>query len=92
MVGPTTWVEFDGYGVTDIPFIDTLDPAYDADIHAAHHAARERSWYARTPTGLLLLRYRDVHASLRWRTRAVGDGGVEVAIEGKAEAVLGAKK
>jgi cytochrome P450 len=53
-----------------IPFIDTLDPAYDEDIHAAHAAAREKSWYAETPTGLLVLRYRDVQAVLRdprWR-------------------------
>jgi len=49
------------------PFIDTLDPAYDADIHAAHAAAREQSWYARTPFGLLLLGYEDVHACLRDR-------------------------
>jgi cytochrome P450 len=53
-----------------IPFIDTLDPAYDADIHAAHRAAREQSWYARTPAGILLLRYEDVYALVRdrrWR-------------------------
>jgi hypothetical protein len=53
-----------------IPFIDTFDPAYDADIHAAHKAARERGWYARTPAGILLLRYEDVHAVVRdrrWR-------------------------
>jgi hypothetical protein len=57
--------------VTDrAPFIDTLDPAYDADIHAAHREARERSWYARTPAGLLLLGYDDVHGVVRdrrWR-------------------------
>ncbi len=53
-----------------IPFVDTLDPAYDADIHAAHGRARERSWCARTPVGLLVLGYRDVLAVLRdprWR-------------------------
>jgi cytochrome P450 len=52
------------------PYIDTFDPAYDADIHAAHRAARERGWYARTPAGILLLRYEDVHAVVRdrrWR-------------------------
>ena len=56
--------------MTGPAFIDTLDPAYDADIHAAHRAARERSWYARTPAGILLLRYDDVHALVRdrrWR-------------------------
>jgi len=56
--------------VNDPAFIDTLDPAYDADIHAAHRAAREQCWYARTPAGLLLLRYEDVYAMVRdrrWR-------------------------
>ncbi|MEE2663951.1 MAG: cytochrome P450 [Myxococcota bacterium] len=47
------------------PFIDTLSPAYDADIHGAHRTAREKSWYAQTPLGLLLLRYRDVQWLLR---------------------------
>jgi cytochrome P450 len=53
-----------------VPSIDTLDPAYDLDIHAAHRAARERSWYATTPVGIIVLRYRDVQAVLhdrRWR-------------------------
>ena len=36
----------------DAPFIDTLDRSYDADIHAAHAAARALSWYATTPLGL----------------------------------------
>lgn len=56
--------------MTSVPFIDTLDPAYDADIHAVHRAARERSWYARTPIGLIFLRYEDVLWLLRdrrWR-------------------------
>jgi len=49
----------------DAPFIDTLSAEYDADIHAAHRAARERSWFARTPHGLMLLSYDDVHWCLR---------------------------
>jgi len=52
------------------PFIDTLSPAYDADIHAPHRAAREQSWYATTPVGLIVLCYEDVRAVLhdrRWR-------------------------
>jgi cytochrome P450 len=52
------------------PFIDTFSADYDADIHAAHAAAREKSWYATTPMGLILLGYDDVHACLRdrrWR-------------------------
>lgn len=52
---------------TDVPFIDTLDPAYDADIHTAHRKAREQSWYARTPTGLMVLRHEDVLWVLRDR-------------------------
>jgi cytochrome P450 len=51
----------------DALFVDTLDPAYDADIHGAHAAARKQSWYARTPFGLLLLGYEDVLACLRDR-------------------------
>lgn len=56
--------------MTSVPFIDTLDPAYDADLHSVHRAARERSWYARTPVGLVFLRYEDVLWLLRdrrWR-------------------------
>lgn len=52
------------------PFIDTLSPAYDADIHAAHRAARERSWYATTPAGIIVLGHEPVRAVLhdrRWR-------------------------
>jgi cytochrome P450 len=56
------------------PFIDTSDPAYDRDIHAAHRAARPHSWYARTPAGILLLTYEDVYAAVRdrrWRELGV---------------------
>jgi cytochrome P450 len=52
------------------PFIDTLSSGYDADIHAAHRSARTQSWYAQTPTGLLMLDYEAVHWLLhdpRWR-------------------------
>jgi cytochrome P450 len=62
------------------PFIDTLDPAYDADIHAAHAAAREKSWYAQTPAGILVLRYADVLAVLRDRRwRELGADGLAAA-------------
>ncbi|MFJ9752868.1 cytochrome P450 [Streptomyces chartreusis] len=40
----------------DAPFIDVLNPAF----HFASpqiHAAREQHWYARTPVGVLILRY-----------------------------------
>ncbi len=53
-----------------VPFIDTLDPAYDLKLHATHATARAQWWYARTPLGILVLRYRDVQALLherRWR-------------------------
>lgn len=62
---------------TDVPFIDTLDPAYDADIHAAHRAARARSWYARTPAGYAFLRHEDVLWVLREkRFRELGVDGL----------------
>ena len=62
------------------PFIDTLDSAYDADIHAAHAAAREKSWYAETPAGILVLRYADVLAVLRDRRwRELGADGLAAA-------------
>ncbi|HVN36939.1 MAG TPA: cytochrome P450 [Myxococcota bacterium] len=51
----------------EAPFVDTSSPAYDADIHSAHRVARERSWYARAPFGLLFLRYDDVNWLLRDR-------------------------
>lgn len=52
------------------PFIDTLSAEYDRDIHSALRAAREQSWYAETPLGILVLRYDDVYWLLhheRWR-------------------------
>jgi cytochrome P450 len=62
------------------PFIDTLDPAYDADLHAAHRVAREKSWYATTPVGLIVLRYRDVHAVLHERRfRELGPDALRMA-------------
>lgn len=51
-------------------FIDTLSPAYDLDVHAAHRKARERSWYATTSAGILVLGHEHVRAVLhdrRWR-------------------------
>jgi len=64
----------------NVPFIDTLDPAYDADLHAAHRGARETSWYARTPLGLMLLRYEDVYWLLRdSRFREQGSDALELA-------------
>jgi cytochrome P450 len=53
-----------------LPFLDTLSPDYDRNLHAAHRAASERSWLARTPVGLAFLHYEDVLWLLRdkrWR-------------------------
>jgi cytochrome P450 len=53
-----------------VPFIDTLSPAYDLDIHTAHREARAQGWYARTPAGILVLAHEEVRAVLhdrRWR-------------------------
>ena len=43
------------------PFIDTLSPAYDEDIHSAHRRVREHSFHARTPRGLICVDYEAVH-------------------------------
>lgn len=62
-----------------LPYIDTLDPAYDADIHGAHRLAREQSWCARTPTGLIFLDYADVLWMLRDRRMHEHGAGALVA-------------
>ncbi|MAG33797.1 MAG: cytochrome [Deltaproteobacteria bacterium] len=51
----------------ELPFIDTLSGDYDADIHRAHREAREQSFCARTPDGLVFLCYEDVLSLLRDR-------------------------
>jgi cytochrome P450 len=63
-----------------VPFIDTLSPAYDADIHAAHRRARAESWYATTPAGIIVLGHEQVRAVLhdrRWRE--LGAAALELA-------------
>lgn len=53
-----------------LPFLDTLSSEYDRHLHAAHRAASDRSWVARTPVGLAFLHYEDVLWLLRdkrWR-------------------------
>ena len=63
-----------------VPFIDTLSPAYDRDIHAAHREARERSWYAKTPLGLIFLDYESVHWLLHEkRFRLQGNDALDLA-------------
>jgi cytochrome P450 len=58
----------------DAPFIDLADPALSLRS-AAVAAARARSWYARTPYGLAVLRWREMgelllHPSLRQGSHA----------------------
>jgi cytochrome P450 len=48
----------------DIPFIDVLDPAFRFDT-AEVAQAQERHWYARTPLGLLVLRYAEAQELVR---------------------------
>ncbi len=63
-----------------VPFIDTLSAAYDVDIHSAHHKARERSWYATTPLGLIFLDYEAVHWLLHERRfRLQGSDALDLA-------------
>ena len=48
----------------DIPFLRVSDPTFS--IRSAEvREARERSWYARTPYGIAVLRYDDVGKLLR---------------------------
>lgn len=53
-----------------LPFLDALSAEHDRNLNAAHRAASERSWVARTPVGLAFLCYEDVLWLLRderWR-------------------------
>lgn len=45
--------------VTDAPFLDVADPAFSIRSDTVREA-RERSWYARTPYGVAVLRYEHV--------------------------------
>jgi cytochrome P450 len=45
--------------LTEAPFLDLADPAFSVQSDEVR-AARERSWYARTPYGLAVLRYDEV--------------------------------
>jgi cytochrome P450 len=48
----------------DIPFLKLSDPAFSIRSREVREA-RERSWYARTPYGIAVLRYEDVAKLLR---------------------------
>lgn len=50
--------------VTDVPYLDMADPDFSVQSDAVR-AARDRSWYARTPYGLAVLRYPEAVAMLR---------------------------
>lgn len=47
-----------------VPYFDVTDPGFSI-TSAAVHEARERSWYARTPYGLAVLRYDEVGRLLK---------------------------
>lgn len=49
----------------DVPVIDLLSPAYEADPYAAFHAARERSWIARVGSGYAVLANADARTIMR---------------------------
>jgi cytochrome P450 len=48
----------------EVPFLDVVDPDFDFSSSEVM-AAQERSWYANSPIGLLVLRYAEAHALLR---------------------------
>ncbi|MEL7414390.1 MAG: cytochrome P450 [Pseudomonadota bacterium] len=59
------------------PFLDIADPTYSVRSEPVR-AAREKSWYARTPYGLAILRYEEmgqllIHKSLRQGSHAWPD-------------------
>lgn len=59
------------------PYLDIADPAYSIRSPEVR-AARDQSWYARTPYGLAILRYREmgkllIHRSLRQGSHAWPD-------------------
>jgi hypothetical protein len=58
----------------DIAYLDLLDPDFRVDSPAVA-AAREASWYARTPLGFAVLRYQPVQALLR--DRRLRQGGMD---------------
>lgn len=50
--------------LTDVPYLDFADPAFSVQSQEVRDA-RDRSWYARTPYGLAVLRYDEAVAMLR---------------------------
>jgi hypothetical protein len=69
-----------------VAFLNLLDPAFQPDAPQVH-AAREASWYARTPLGYAVLRYDEVAALLR--DRRLRQGSVEaLTAQGLTEGLL----
>ncbi|NYD56551.1 cytochrome P450 [Nocardioides marinisabuli] len=60
------------HGAAEVPWLDLADPAFDTNGEAVH-AARERSWWARTPYGAAVLRHREGAALLRDRRFVQGN-------------------
>lgn len=56
---------------TEIPFLDVADPAFSIRSGEVREA-RERSWYARTPYGIAVLRYEPVSRLIKDRRLVQG--------------------
>lgn len=56
----------------DVPWLDLADPGFDTNGEQVH-AARERSWWARTPYGAAVLRHQQGAALLRDRRFVQGN-------------------
>ncbi len=65
---------------SDIPFINTTDPAFSFDSPEVA-AAQTKSWYAKSPTGPIILRFPEVQELLRDR-RLGNDGRALLALSG----------
>jgi cytochrome P450 len=48
-------------------FIDTYSADYDENAHEVHREARSAAWYARTPMGVMAVRYAEVNSLLKDR-------------------------
>jgi cytochrome P450 len=71
---------------TPVPHLDLFDPAFRFD-DAAVGAAREASWYATTPLGLVVLRHADVQELLRDR-RLIQRGEEHLTLQGVTDGPL----
>jgi cytochrome P450 len=69
-----------------VPHLDLLDPSFRFDADALS-AAREASWYATTPLGLIVLRHAEVHELLRDR-RFIQRGEEHLMLQGVTDGPL----